>query len=365
MIQEKETIICFSNVGPNDLWQRPQQLMSRLGKYFDVIYFYTTSPKGFLKNRDLFFDNIKFIRLIRFPKENSLLNFIKKTINRWKVSKIAKRHKNKEVKIWIHHLECQPYLKLFNRKKVFYDCIDDIESFPGIKRKSIEEERKLEEEADVIVVVCNPLRLKKEKTGKPLFLVRNGADLKFQKNSSYSVPDDLKEIKSPLIGFVGAISEWVDIDLIMKAAERLKKFNFVFIGPAYNETFLKNKTANFKNIHWLGSKKHEDLPRYISHFDVCLIPFRLDNDLTLVADPVKNYEYLALGKPVVSTALPELKRLLPYVYLAENDKDFISKIKQAFTEKDDQDKIKGRLKLARENSWDERVKQIIRIINNA
>ncbi|MFQ6060672.1 MAG: glycosyltransferase, partial [Thermoplasmata archaeon] len=114
------------------------------------------------------------------------------------------------------------------------------------------------------------------------------------------------------------------------------------------------------NIHFLGKRPYEQLPSYLRGIDVCIIPFEV-NEITLSVDPIKIYEYLAAGKPVVSTFLPELQKFGDRVRIAKNREDFENQIREALRE--DGALVSKRIDLARSNTWEERARRISQIID--
>jgi glycosyltransferase involved in cell wall biosynthesis len=161
----------------------------------------------------------------------------------------------------------------------------------------------------------------------------------------------------PIIGYFGAISDWFDVDLIAYCARIRPKYNFVLIGSTFGAD--TNKIEYLENVFLLGERAYQSLPGYLAYFDVCLIPFKLI-PLTMATNPVKFYEYLSSGKPVVSVRLPELIEYADCCYLADNAEEFVAQIDEAYQSKDDLELKNMRLELARNNSWDSRVDTILK-----
>jgi len=115
-----------------------------------------------------------------------------------------------------------------------------------------------------------------------------------------------------------------------------------------------------ENIHYLGQKRFDELPNYIKHFDVCIIPYNINN-YTETVFPLKFFEYMATGKPIVTTNLPALDEYKDIVGYAKDKEEFMDYIEKALKE-EDQVRINERLKIAKANSWDARVEEMIKII---
>lgn len=175
-------------------------------------------------------------------------------------------------------------------------------------------------------------------------LIPNGCDFEFfapAREHLLPPPPELKDLPRPIIGYFGSISSWCDLDLVREVAVGYPSASVVMIGPVVGQPSL----PQCKNLHWIGYRPYESIPAYAQMFDVAIIPFRISN-MTEAVNPVKMWEYLAAGLPVVSTALPEA-RDLEGVYWSANDKDFIKNIDKALRDENKE----ARLRLARENTW--------------
>lgn len=248
--------------------------------------------------------------------------------------------------------------------KIFYDCIDELKIFAG--RNSIDRftryERDLVEMAEGIFVTAKKLaeRLSGIRRGVPLYRVPNGVDAGWFENVAGRdpVPVDVREIRKPIVGYVGALYVWLDYKLLEYAAASLPEVSFVLVGPEEFPGVLRRFLSR-PNCFWTGVKRHEEIPSYIESFDVCMIPFK-EGDISKSTNPVKLFEYFALGKPVVTTPIDELESYRPegLVYWAENAEDFVRCIASALAENDDR-KRELRKSVARRNSWDDRISTIV------
>jgi glycosyltransferase involved in cell wall biosynthesis len=180
-------------------------------------------------------------------------------------------------------------------------------------------------------------------------LARNGADLAHFKRA-LSLP---KEGKKPVIGYVGALAYWVDFKLLLKIVETYPEYELHVIGPTgaveRNPDFMSLK--HMKNVKIFGRIPYDNLPFYLKEFDVGIVPFTPD-ELIEAVDPLKVYEYMAAGRPVVSTDLPELRRLENCIYIAKNTDEFVRFCKQAV----ENPKVtrEDLVKEAFENTWEKR-----------
>ena len=178
-------------------------------------------------------------------------------------------------------------------------------------------------------------------------LVRNAADpAHFQLARASDVPVEIPR-SSLVIGFFGLIDSWFDVELVKRAATERPQYHFVLIGAVYDKR--AEELRVLPNVQFLGHLPYELLPAYLRRFAACVIPFKI-NAVTQATDPVKFYEYLAQGKPIVSTRLPELEPYREVAYLADGPADFVRLLDAAVNERDPE-LVERRMALARENSW--------------
>ena len=171
----------------------------------------------------------------------------------------------------------------------------------------------------------------------------------------------IKEGK-PIIGYYGAMATWFDYDLLKYLAKERPDYNYVLIGIKYDGSFDEAHLEEYPNIHFLGPKDYQVLPYYATHFSVCTIPF-LVNDITQATSPIKLFEYMALGKPIVTTAMNECKKYKS-VMIAEDKKDFLEKIEKAiqYEEENNKEYFDMLKEEALDNTWETKAKLIIELI---
>ena len=208
------------------------------------------------------------------------------------------------------------YLHCFGEKCIVYYCVDDFTRWPGVDRHLIAQmEEKLLISADLVFATATELCNRKIRNGRRPVLLPHGVDYQhFCRESSNEIkPPVVDSIRKPVIGFFGAISPWLDYDLITRAAIARPQWSYVFIGPADTDV---SRIAKLENVYLLGKVPYEQLPAYAASFDVGIIPFQV-NDLTASVNPVKLLEYLACGLPVVSTDMPHVRAYAEAVYVAK------------------------------------------------
>ncbi len=238
------------------------------------------------------------------------------------------RKPNQPVQLWTFAPDVDFLAGRFGEERLIYYCVDDFAAFEGFDAKAIEAaENRLMERADVVLATSRPLMQKCERLHPNAHLVRHGVDHgHFASALEISeLPSELRDISRRIAGFVGLIDHWFDSHLMHDVATRLSDISFVLIGDVRVEL---GPLADLPNVHLLGRKPYAELPNYLAHFDVGLIPF-VRNQLTESVNPIKLREYLAAGLPVVSTNLPEVRRYSEYAQLADAPQAFAQSISAA------------------------------------
>jgi GT2 family glycosyltransferase len=238
--------------------------------------------------------------------------------------------------------------------RVVYDCMDEWTNFPGFGAAVLGLEEGLVREADLTIATARRLHEKLEPQARRLLLAMNGVDVEHYRRH-YGENDLLGEVRHPVIGYYGALASWVDVELIGKIARHFPQATFVLAGGTFDVDL--SAVERLPNVHLLGARPYEEMPRLLWHFDACVIPF-LVNDITQATNPVKFYEYLSAGKPVVAPRLEELLAYEDLCYLAEGHDAFLAALERALAEPSDDPRRERRRRMAAENDWRERYRAI-------
>jgi len=268
--------------------------------------------------------------------------------------------------LWIDHPLEADQIERHGERLVVYNCMDNYPAFwsstPRRRRLVEGLERRVIARADIVVASARGL-VRRCASARDVRLLPNACDADlFRGGLGRTLPETLGGLRRPLLGYVGTISHWVDLELVAELAARHDEADIVLVGPVENVDI--RPYARVPNLHLLGAVPYEQVPGYINAFDVCLIPF-VSNELTEDVDPVKAYEYLALGKPVVAVGLPELARHVDLVYLAAERKDTTVMLDRALAEVADgagSTLVAARQRVARENTWSSRVDSLVAMI---
>ena len=250
--------------------------------------------------------------------------------------------------------------------RIIYDYLDEFhEDISGDLSIQMEVWDKLKE-LEPVLCLATAKRLYdelKKHMGEDQMIVmaRNAVDVEhfdFKRNSSANAPMDLKGIvdkEKPIIGFYGALAPWIDFKMLNKIAAKHEEWEFVYLGVDYNGAAIDLEIRD--NVHNLGAKNYDTLPRYAKYFDSAMIPFR-QGEIAKATSPVKLFEYMAAGLPTVCTRDLQECRGYKFVYMAEDSDEFEKYLARAIK---DHKNVKSREELlsqAKENTWAKRARVI-------
>lgn len=245
--------------------------------------------------------------------------------------------------------------------KLVYQRTDRFEEYPNIDSAVIKEyDRKLKNIADLTVYVNNSLYEEEKEECKRAVYLDHGVDFDLfaKSKDDEKPPADMSNIPRPVVGFFGGMdNHTLDLPFLEKVVELLPQMSFVFVGNASADV---SKLQNQPNVNMLGQKPYHQIPLYGKHFDVCIMPWR-QNRWIEACNPVKLKEYLALGKPIVSTPFPELQKYEEVVYQAKTPEEFAGKIRQAL-EEDSPERVSARRDKIKSATWDSKAQKVLDVL---
>lgn len=371
-----ENILCLAAANWEGMWARAQQFMSIFARRGNRIV-YVDPPITYLspfKNpalrgraRDRLRPAGKNIYvysppvILPFGSMYRTVNRINQRIISAGLKRACRELEFKPTIIWTY-LPNTVDLSLPEGVTLVYDCADEHTAFPGlINRKTVfEMEVELFTLAGASLASARELYRRKREFAPRLSVIPNGADVEHFCSAlkpDLTVPEELAALPRPLVGYIGAVSAWLDQEMLAAAALAHPEWSVVLIGPVDTDvTCLKD----LPNVRLLGHKAYSELPAYLKGFDVTVIPFKI-NELTQGVNPVKLYEYLAAGKPVVSSDLPDVRPFLPLVSIAGDPDEFVKKIEEELAG-DSPEKAAERVRVAGLNSWEARAGAAVEVI---
>jgi glycosyltransferase involved in cell wall biosynthesis len=243
--------------------------------------------------------------------------------------------------------------------------VDDEYTFSDLEKPNSPREIALLERVDQVIVHSKALYEKKGKFNAHTALIPNGVDFaRFSEPAPE--PADISTIPHPRIGYAGVVKKQLDLELMARLARARPSFSFVLVGPIMNVSGKEREIAELRklpNVHWLGGKPATALPSYVQHFDVCIQCYEI-NDYTRYIYPLKLNEYLATGRPTISSPIDAVKGL-DVVTIARSEREWLAAVDQALSDAASTSAaIEARRAFARANDWDGLVDQIANLFRN-
>ncbi len=361
--------VCISSVEWDFLKQRPQHLMIRYADCAKVLF--VDHPRRAGRSVILPLAKIRFRHVaphlwslsthkaLPFDRKFQFARDANVSILSRMIRNAMRRLEIKKHILWCYLHSSAPFVTSLKPSLTVYDCVDDWAAFYQPRKQIESEEMRLVKVSDVIFTSSRLLYEAKKQANPNTYLVPNGVDFEHFSSAARieDVPASMASITHPIVGFSGAVHHWINLDLVADVAKHEPGWSFVFVGPIGDQV----KVPHLPNMHFLGQVPYEYLPPYVAAFDVCIMPFRV-TPLTESADPIKMYEYLATGKPIVSTSLPEVRKFARLIGIADGAANFRKSISLAL-EEDSPQEHRARQAVARENSWDSRFQTMMKIID--
>lgn len=361
-------IIVFSHLRWNFVWQRPQQFLSRFAKRHKILFveeavFDSETPR--LELYSPMANVTVACPHLPVPISSDTGHIVRKLV--LDAIKDFDRDGSFESPLLWYYCPMQAAWSMdyFNGRGIVYDCMDELSQFAGAPTELVANEIRLLRRADIVFTGGYELFKKKAKQHGNVHVFGCGVDYAhFAKAQDVNtpVPEDIAELPSPAIGWFGVVDERMDYDLLAKVAAQRPDWSFAIVGPVVKvDQAVLPKNAN---IYWLGQKDYKELPNYCRGFDVCMMPFAL-NEATEYINPTKALEYFATGLPVVSTPVRDVVRQYGDIaYIANTPQKFIKAIEGTLQNRDEE-RIRRGIQLARSKSWETTVSKMQNLIANA
>ncbi len=392
---DRETIVCFSSQRWRDkMWTNKQHIMSRIAKEHDVVHVdhglrplvqYLAEKLWYHTDEcwpphKLLYDGVAHeegnlhigdgyapIWTGLLSHSNRIRDFFTFDMKVMMARNFVAENVDDAPIAWVYHPGFGDAVDKLDHKLLVYDCVDNYEAFPfyGDDTEWLKaREERLCRAADVVFCTSQTLYDdRKEYNPDNTYLVHNVGDAAHFKTAldpDLEVAEEIAELDGPVVGFVGAVSDYkLNIDWVCQTCEARPDWNFVIIGPVGvgDPNTDVQSLKDLPNVHLLGHRDYQQLPRYLKGVDTAVIPYRI-NSYTESVFPIKFFEYLATGKPVVISNLPSLSDFYDTVEVARDGDQFIECCERAMAD-DDQDAKQRRIELAEKHSWPERVRKMM------
>jgi UDP-galactopyranose mutase len=348
-------IVCLSHLRWGFVYQRPQHLLSRFTRKHRVFFVEESVPTDGAPRYEVNTCPESGVHIVVPHVPAGLGAASQDTILKLLLNNLLTENAVREYTLWYYTPMALSFSRHLQPSVIVFDCMDELAAFKGAPQNMKDREAELLRLADV--VFTGGQSLYEAKVGRCSNLHCFPSSIEFdhfsRARSISEDPADQAGIPRPRIGFAGVIDERMNIELLDAVAQLRPDFQFVMIGPVVKID--PAALPKHRNIHWLGGKAYKELPAYLAGWDVAMLPFA-HNESTRFISPTKTPEYLAAGKPVVSTSITDVVR--PYaveklVRIADTPEEFIAAIEACMTADARSHEWRSRVdKALAQNSWD-------------
>lgn len=328
---DPQDLLCFSHLKWNFVYQRPQHIMSRFTKKFRVFYIeepcFHTKPDSYIITKSENVNVVKFL-LNEAPGSASLHHRQQLLLDRLMADRSVINYL-----CWYYTPMALKFSSHLCPQLTIYDCMDELSAFKFAPSELKQLEISLFKRAQLVFTGGHSLYEAKKHLHHNIYPFPSSIDrVHFAKGKNLlAQPSDQANVKGKKIGFYGVIDERFDIELVKQVATMRPDWQLMLIGPVVKID--ENTLPRLQNIHYLGAKTYNDLPVYLSGWDIAMIPFA-KNKSTQFISPTKTPEYLAAGKPVISTSITDVVN--PYginnlVHIADTPEEFVAAAEKEFS----------------------------------
>ena len=358
-------LVCFSHLRWNYVYQRPQHLLTRFMQNHMVYYVEEPlfdAPSGPWLEVTRPAEKLCVV-VPHLPEETSE----EESIARQKemLANFFIENEINQYFFWYYTPMALPVSDHFNPALIVYDCMDELSAFKFAPVSLKEKEKELFKKADLVFTGGYSLYEAKKNRHPDVHVFPSSIDAgHFNKARFYNVdPIDQDSIPHPRIGYFGVIDERMDLTLIEGIARRKPEWHIVMVGPVAKIS--PDTLPKMPNIHYLGMKQYEELPSYISGWDIAMLPFA-HNESTRYISPTKTPEYLAAGKPVISTPIIDVLRTYGrngLVNIAGTPEEFVRVATLELENNDREEWLDKVDELLSHNSWDKTWQRMMYLVN--
>jgi UDP-galactopyranose mutase len=305
MSANRETILCLSHLRWNFVYQRPQHLMARCARHHRVVFVEEAVFDAGEPELEVRADDPVTVVVPHLPA--GMPPDIAGAVQRKMIDRVLHDLDRPRPVLWYLTPAAIEFTAQIRPRAVVYDCMDELSLFHGASPALAQREALLFEHADVVFTGGRSLYEHKraQSQHRNIHLFPSSVDVAHFACARVAQPEpaDQAAIPHPRVGFFGVIDERMDLELVAELADRRPDLQLVMLGPVVKIS--QESLPRRFNLHWLGSKSYQELPAYLAGWDAAMLPFAR-NDATRFISPTKTPEYLAAGKPVVSTSITDV-----------------------------------------------------------
>lgn len=354
-------IIVHSHLRWDWVWQRPQQFLSRLAERHPVLFVEEPAPHPTLQSPRAVLREVPSLPqlMVLTPeipeatsrKRANLDAIYQRLLQNTLAGPIGRRFE-RPVQWFYDPMAAPLFAGQLGERAIVYDCMDELSQFRGAPAELVRREHELLALADVVFAGGPKIHRAKSRLNPNCHCYGCGVDADHFGAAlleQTQLPEEVRNMGRPVLGYFGVVDERIDYELLASMANAHPEWNIVMVGPLTK--IEPEHCPQLPNIHWLGGRDYGQLPSYAKAFDLCLMPFAL-NEATEFINPTKALEYMATGRPIVSTAIEDVVLQFSSVVRIGNTHElFIRRCEEAL-ENPSAMRINAGLKLARRNTWE-------------
>lgn len=377
-------ILCLSTQDWDDVWTRKQRFMHRLAAQGNRVLYVETQLSVLSVSR-FRSDKGRMVRFLRGPRKaapnlwvatlplvlpgyqmSTAINAANNAVLRALLRRWLRQLAFTSPILWTYMPYSETLVGTLGERFAIYECVDEMSAASGLVTREVvqAQERRLLSKVRTAFVTHENLYASKRDLTRNIHLIPNGAEVehlrKVVDDPALEVPPAIARLPRPIIGFLGSVMYWLDFDLLRSLATQRPDWSFAFVGPVGKAPELDK--IKLPNVHLLGRQPYDQVPAFVKGFDVCLNPYRMD-DVAENCSPLKLYEYLASGRPVVSVDMPEARKFTNVVGIGRTKDEMLACIEEALKpEANAPHAVQRRLDAAAPHSWDARFASTERVL---
>lgn len=359
-----QDLICISHLRWDFVWQRPQQLLSRLAQHYRI--FFVEEPvtdtgidKPYLESYPGRTPGAQPVTVVKLHYPSTDHYWIGHNDPRTQadyetllLDLMAQEEIHQPI-LWLYTPMAAPFVEALQPQRLIYDVMDELSAFKGAPAELKEADRRLLGKADLVFTGGASLYRTRQAYSNNIHLFPSGVDIEHFARADrerFEKPADIANVASPILGYFGVVDERMDLDLLVHVAAAHPEWNLLMVGPVIK--IAPEDLPQAPNLHYPGMKDYNELPAYLAHFDVALVPFAM-NEATRFLSPTKTLEYLAAHKPVVSTPIPDIIELYgDYVRIGQTPAEFTKQIAAALAATERAEQRRQEQNLLTRYTWD-------------
>jgi UDP-galactopyranose mutase len=338
-------LVCISHLRWDFVWQRPQHLISRLAQHQRIVFVEEPMTRPgepqprleILECQGAKGTKVTVVRLLQPADHHFWIGHgdpLTQGVYARLLAEYLKADGYTHPALWLYTPMALDFVDHLPHRTLIYDVMDELSAFKGAPPELLQREDALLKRADIVFTGGMSLYRSKLRHNANTHLFPSGVEVEHYARAAYTenfpLPQELHGLPRPILGYFGVIDERMDLPLLEYMARAHPEWSIVMVGPVVKID--PEQLPQAPNLYYPGMKSYEELPAYLAHFDIALVPFAM-NEATRYLSPTKTLEYLAAHKPVVSTPIPDVVELYgEFVRIGRSPAEFTGHVERALWE---------------------------------